>query len=152
MHSFLWLSNIPLYICTTASLSVHLSVAGTHLCWALLHALQTLICLIVNQSYNVEITPACFTDGDAEVQEVEWLNPGCTAAGDRAGTGTQAVTEVCLNPPCHSAAFAGLHSVLWSYMEEFKFLWMTVIFLSYHYHIHIMSLPYSYYIIIIFTS
>ena len=27
MHSFLWLSNIPLYICTTASL-IHSSVDG----------------------------------------------------------------------------------------------------------------------------
>ena len=26
MHSFLWLSSIPLYICTTASLSFHLSM------------------------------------------------------------------------------------------------------------------------------
>ena len=26
MHSFLWLNNIPLYICTTASLSIHLSM------------------------------------------------------------------------------------------------------------------------------
>ena len=25
-HSFLWLSNIPLYICTTSSLSIHLSM------------------------------------------------------------------------------------------------------------------------------
>ena len=25
-HSFLWLSNIPLYICTTTSLSIHLSM------------------------------------------------------------------------------------------------------------------------------
>ena len=24
LHSFLWLSNIPLYICTTSSLSIHL--------------------------------------------------------------------------------------------------------------------------------
>ena len=28
MHSLLWLSNIPLYICTMASLSIHLSVNG----------------------------------------------------------------------------------------------------------------------------
>ena len=26
MHSFLWLNNIPFYICTTASLSIHLSM------------------------------------------------------------------------------------------------------------------------------
>ena len=26
IHSFSWLSNIPLYICTTTSLSIHLSV------------------------------------------------------------------------------------------------------------------------------
>ena len=26
MHSFLWLSNIPLCVCTTTSLSIHLSV------------------------------------------------------------------------------------------------------------------------------
>ena len=25
-HSFLWLSSIPLYICTTSSLSIHLSM------------------------------------------------------------------------------------------------------------------------------
>ena len=28
MHSFLWLSDIPLCICTTASLSIHLSMDG----------------------------------------------------------------------------------------------------------------------------
>ena len=28
MHSFLWLSNIPLYKCTTASLSIHLLMAS----------------------------------------------------------------------------------------------------------------------------
>ena len=27
-HSFLWLSSIPLYLCTTSSLSIHLSVNG----------------------------------------------------------------------------------------------------------------------------
>ena len=27
-HSFLWLSNIPLYICTTTSLSIHLLMDG----------------------------------------------------------------------------------------------------------------------------
>ena len=38
-HSFLWLSSIPLYICTTASLSIHLSVDIPFYDWVVFHCI-----------------------------------------------------------------------------------------------------------------
>ena len=53
MHSFLWLSNIPLYICATTSLSVHLLMDIKVAC---LHVLAIVNSAAVNIGVHVSFS------------------------------------------------------------------------------------------------
>ena len=54
MHSFLWLSNIPLCICTTTSLSIHLSRCHGHL--GCFHVLAVVNSAAVNNGIHVSFS------------------------------------------------------------------------------------------------
>ena len=53
MHSFLWLSNIPLYICATTSLSVHLLMDIKVAC---LHVLAIVNSAAMNNGIHVSFS------------------------------------------------------------------------------------------------